>query len=250
MAGGLKLLAISGAAALLATAAFAQQQPQRPAGQGGQQRPAAQPAAPAAPPAEVIQLKGDPNQADWTKVCGRDAASQRETCYTTRDFVAENNVPVLAVAVYETKLDGGRAERQVRYLLPLSFLLIPGVRTSIDGGQPIAGRYSICLQNGCFAEFAPNEAQFTAFKRAQRITLQVQNQAAREVSFAIPLDGFAKGFDGPPIDPRVIEEQQKKIQEELQKRSDEMRRQMEQGGAAAPGAAPGAAPAQPTAPRP
>ncbi|MGL5116220.1 MAG: invasion associated locus B family protein, partial [Beijerinckiaceae bacterium] len=229
IAGGLRLLALSAAVAGFASAASAQQ-PQRPAGQG-QQRPAAQPAAPAAPPAEVIQLKGDPNQAEWTKVCGRDAASQRETCYTTRDFVAENNVPVLAVAIYETKLDGGRAERQIRYLLPLSFLLIPGVRTSIDGGQPIAGRYSICLQNGCFAEFAPNEAQFTAFKKAQKITLQVQNQAAREVSFAIPLDGFAKGFDGPPIDPRVIEEQQKKIQEELQKRSDEMRRQMEQGGA-------------------
>lgn len=236
------------AAALLAATPLAAQQP-RPA----QPRPA-QPSQPAEA-AAVVALKGDPNQQEWTKVCGKEPTTQRETCYTTRDFVAENDTPVLAVAVYETKGEGNRVDRQVRYLLPLTFLLQPGIRSSVDGGQPVAGRYTICVQNGCFAEFAAQDQFFTRMKNGKVLTLQVQNQAAREVSFTIPLDGFAKGFDGPPIDPKVLEEQQKKLQEELQRRSDEMRRQMQQqqGGAApAPGApAPAApAPAQPAAPRP
>ncbi len=106
-----------------------------------------------------MALKGDPNQQKWTKVCGKDPATQRETCYTTRDFVAENDTPVvLAVAVYETKGEWQtRSTRQVRYLLPLTFLLQPGIRTSDDGGQPFAGRYSICVQNGCFAEFTATD---------------------------------------------------------------------------------------------
>ncbi len=263
-----KSAAVVAALAAATPLAAQQAQPQRPTQQAQSQRPAGQ--QPAAQPAQqaggaaVVALKGDPNQQEWTKVCGKDPASQRETCYTTRDFVAENDTPVLAVAVYETKGEGNKVERQVRYLLPLTFLLQPGIRTSVDGGQPVAGRYTICVQNGCFAEFVAQDAFFTRMKGGKVLTLQVQNQAAREVSFTIPLDGFAKGFDGAPIDPKVLEEQQKKLQEELQRRSDELRRQVQQqqGGAPvpapapipapAPGAAPAPSPspAQPSAPRP
>jgi invasion protein IalB len=252
---GLSAAACVAAIATIATPVFAQQSPPpRPAGQPP--RPT-QPAAPQPAPAAgaaIVNLKADPNQTDWTKVCGKDPATNRETCYTTRDFVAENDTPVLAIAVYETKGEGNKVDRQVRYLLPLTFLLQPGVRSSIDGSQPIAGRYTICVQNGCFAEFPMADPVFAKMKTAQTLTLQVQNQAAREVSFVIPLAGFAKGVDGPPIDPAVLEEQQKKLQEELQKRSDQMRQQL-QGAAPAPGgapapAAPAPAPAAPAAPKP
>jgi hypothetical protein len=60
----------------------------------------------------------------------------------------------------------------------------------------------------------------------------------REVTFAVPLVGFGKAFDGPPIDPKVLEEQQKKLQEELQKRSEDMRQRLQQGGQAGPAAPP------------
>jgi invasion protein IalB len=242
----IKSVALFSFTTLMATSAMAQQtQPRPPA---AQPRPAA--TQPAAEPSSVVPLKADPNQVEWTKVCGRDPESQNETCYTTRDFVAENNAPVLAVAVYESKVNN-KPVRQVRYLLPLTFLLTPGVRSSVDGGQAVAGRYTICVQNGCFAEFLPTDAVFAKLKTGKVLTIQVQNQAARELSFTIPLDGFAKGFDGAPIDPRVLEEQQKKLQEELQRRSDEMRKQIE-GGAAAPNAtAPAPAPAPaPAAPAP
>jgi invasion protein IalB len=259
----IKSAALFSISALAASSAFAQQAQQRP--------PAAQPQRPAAPAAQpaqaqtsVVSLKADPNQTEWTKVCGRDPESQNETCYTTRDFVAENNAPVLAVAIYESKVNN-KPVRQVRYLLPLTFLLTPGVRSSIDGGQAVAGRYTICVQNGCFAEFLPTDPVFAKLKTGKTLTIQVQNQAARELSFTLPLEGFAKAFDGAPIDPRVLEEQQKKLQEELQRRSDEMRKQIE-GGAASPnatapagtpptvtpppGTPPAGAPAAPTAPRP
>ncbi len=46
------------------------------------------------------------------------------------------------------------------------------------------------------------------------------------------LKEFAKAYDGPPIDPKVVEEQQKKLQEELQKRAEEARKRLETPGAA------------------
>ncbi|MFL5210599.1 MAG: invasion associated locus B family protein, partial [Microvirga sp.] len=56
--------------------------------------------------------------------------------------------------------------------------------------------------------------------------------------------GFGKAFDGAAIDPKVLEEQQKKLQEELERRSDEMRKKLEQSSAAGATGAPATAPKQ------
>jgi len=79
-------------------------------------------------------------------------------------------------------------------------------------------------------------------KKGTTLNVSVQNQTQREVTFAVPLAGFGKAFDGPAIDPKVLEEQQKKLQAELEKRSEDMRKKLEQQGGAAP-AAGAAAPA-------
>ena len=55
--------------------------------------------------------------------------------------------------------------------------------------------------------------------------------------FLIKLAEFAKAYDGPPTDPKVFEETQKKLQEELQKRAAEARQKLEN---AAPPANPAA----------
>jgi invasion protein IalB len=261
-----RLAAASVAAVLVGPAAgLAQEQPaprsqrQRPAAQPAQPAPPAPapPAAPAAPGAAqgqqqgptVVQVKAEPSQPDWTKVCGKDPASNAEICYTTRDFVSDQGQPV--VAVYESKggPQGAQPQRVVRFLLPLGLMLQPGIRFAVDQGQPTPGRYALCFPNGCFAEAVGLKDDFiNSMKRGSSLNVSVQNQVAREVTFAVPLAGFSKAFDGPAIDPKVLEEQQKKLQEELEKRSDELRKRLESsaGGAATPAAAAGA-PA--TAPR-
>ena len=58
------------------------------------------------------------------------------------------------------------------------------------------------------------------------------------ISLPLPLTDFAKAYDGPATDPKVFEEQQQKLQSELQKKAEEARKKLEQqpGGAAAPAA--------------
>ena len=196
------------------------------------QRPAAPaPAAPAAPaaaapaaaaPQNVVQLKADPAQADWLKVCGKDEAQNKQICYTTRDFVAENNQPILALAIYDVVND---PKKFVRFLLPLGFLVQPGVRFGVDAGQPAPGKFSICLPNGCFAEAEATVQLIDQLKKGTTLKIQMLNQVGQEVSLLVPLVGFGKAFDGQAIDPTALEAQQKKIQEELQKRAEEQRRQ-------------------------
>ncbi len=209
------------------------QQPPAPAAQQGQQGQQAQNTGPL-----LVQVKPEPSQAEWTKVCGKDPANNTEICYTTRDFVSDQGQPVLAAAIYDVK--GANSSRIVRFLMPLGLLLKPGIRFAVDTAAPAAGTYTICFPNGCFAETVGlKEDVVAAMKKGTNVNVSVQNQVGREVTFQVPLAGFAKAFDGAPIDPKVLEEQQKRLQEELEKRSEDLRKRLEQQGQAG-GGTPGA----------
>jgi invasion protein IalB len=250
-------------AAALSGAALAQAQPQPKPKPGAPAAPAPAPAPAQAQPTQpaqggmaqqqtgpqTVNVKSEPSQTEWTKVCGKDQNSGTDVCYTTRDFVSESGQPVLAVAVYDMKnpQQAQQSVRVVRYLLPLGLLLQPGIRFTVDGQQATPGKFAVCFPNGCFAEAGGvSNDLVNALKKGTTLNVSVQNQTQREVTFAVPLAGFGKAFDGPAIDPKVLEEQQKKLQSELEKRSDDMRKKLEQqnaGGApATPGAAPAAAP--------
>ncbi len=191
-----------------------------------------------------------PTQNDWTKVCGKDQAANKEICYTTRDFSAQKDqAPVLALAVYDIK---GEDTRIVRLLLPVGLMLRPGFRFAVDKGAAQEGAFEICFPNGCFAEAKVKGTTIAEMKKGTTMNVDVKNQANNLVTFGIPLANFDKAFDGPPVDPKVLEEQQKKLQAELQKRAEDERKRLEAskpdatGGAAPPTAAPApAAPAKP-----
>ena len=210
-------------------------------------KPAA-PAAPAAPaqqaPAEAapqgqpgpVRVDLQPAQGDWTKVCGKDQAANKEICYTTRDFgQGPDQPPVLALAVYDVKGDDTKI---VRLLLPVSLLLRPGFRFQVDNGAPQEGAFEICFPNGCFAEAKVKANVIDSLKKGTTLAISVRNQVSNEVTFAVPLAGFGKSFDGAPIDPKVLEEQQKALEQQLQKRAEEERKRLEaqQGAAPAPAA--------------
>jgi invasion protein IalB len=175
--GSIGIAALVGLAATAPGMAQTLTQPTQP--RPAQPRPA-QPAQPAQPaPAQqagastVVQVKPEPSQADWTKVCGKDQAQNAEVCYTTRDFVSDQGQPVLAVAVYDAK--GPQPQKIVRFLMPLGLLLQPGVRFTVDQGQPTPGRYAICFPNGCFAE-APGlkDDVVNAMKKGTTLNVSVQ----------------------------------------------------------------------------
>jgi invasion protein IalB len=213
---------------------------------GGALAQTAKPAAPAAPsgPVKVDLL---PSQAEWTKVCGKDQGANKEVCYTTRDFgQGADQAPVLALAVYDIK---GDERRILRLLLPVALMLKPGFRFAIDQGTPQGGTFAICFPNGCFAEAEINGATISSMKKGTTMSVSVRNQGGNEVTFTLPLAGFGKSFDGPPIDPKVLEAEQKEVQRQLEEKATEERKKLEQqlGGSTAPGTP---APAPAPAPKP
>jgi len=235
-------LMLAAAAVLAANGAVAQTTKPAPApsATAAPAGPAAPAAAPAGAPAGPVKLDLTPMQAPWTKICGKDQGSGKEVCYNTRDFgQAADQPPTLAIAVYQMTNEDRRI---ARFLLPVGLLLRPGFRLVIDKGEPIDGKFAICFPNGCFAEADLNNKTIADLKKAQLASVIVRNQANVEVTFNLPMKDFGAAFDGAPVDPKVLEQQNQELQKQLEQRAQAQRQKLEQ--QQTPGAAP-TAPATP-----
>ena len=186
---------------------YAQSQPKKPQ--------SAQPAQPAqstpvqptvGEPVITVVLKPSPIQDDWIKLCGEDKNTKVNWCLITRDFVSDQNSPVAAVAVYDIQ---GEPTKTLRLLLPLSLLLQPGARLSIDQGQSQPTKFMLCTPDGCYSEIKVKEDFINTIKKGISLNVSVRNQFDKEVSLQMPIGNFGKVFEGKPTDPAVLEAQQK-----------------------------------------
>jgi invasion protein IalB len=199
-------------------------------------KPAPAPAQAAPPPADAQQApaQGQAQGNDqvqlifspWTKFClkGQDA-NAKQVCFTGKDARIESGMPVVAAVLIEPE---GEPKKILRVTLPLGMQLIHGTRVIIDQNQPLTAPYVICFTNGCMADYETTPDMITKMKSGQGLVVQAINSTGQPISLVLPLTDFAKAYDGPPTDPKVFEEQQKKLQEELQRRADEARKKLEQ----------------------
>ncbi len=188
--------------------------------------PAAQPQAPAegqASEQQQVQLIYSP----WTKFCLKNPndPNAKQVCFTGKDARIESGMPVVAAVLIEPQ---GEPKKILRVTLPLGMQLIHGTRVIIDQNQPMTAPYVICFTNGCMADYEATPDMIAKMKKGQGLVVQAINSTGQPISLVLPLTDFAKAYDGPPTDPKVFEEQQKKLQDELQRRADEARKKLEQ----------------------
>jgi invasion protein IalB len=222
------------ATSLVAPPAIAQQ-PKKPAAKPAKkQAPAAQPAAPkngAAAAQGQPQLMYSP----WMKVCGKGKdTNQKQVCVVTKDGRLENGMPVAIVQLFEPE----GQPKVLRVTVPLGMQLQHGTRVIIDQGTPVNEPYKICFPVGCMSDYPVTDDMIAKMKKGKQITVQAINMQGTPISLPLPLTDFAKAYDGPPTDPKVFEEQQRKLQAELQKKAEEARKKLEAQQPAAPAPAP------------
>ena len=235
------------AAVALATSSALAQQPAAPAPAAPAAKPAPAkkppakpaapaPAAPAAPAPEAQQqapAQGEQQQqvqliySPWTKFCLKgqnNDPNAKQVCFTGKDARIESGMPVVAAVLIEPEAD---PKKILRVTLPLGMQLVHGTRVIVDQNQPMTAPYVICFTNGCMADYDASGDLIGKMKKGQGLVSQAINSTGQPISLVLPLADFGKAYDGPPTDPKVFEEQQKKLQEELQRRADEARKKLE-----------------------
>ena len=213
------MLAASVSSPVLAQAPPAQPAPAQPAPKA---QPKAQPkAAPQQPPPAAAAAAGGPevpplSYSPWTKVCvkGQEANAQ-QVCFTGKEGRIDNGMLVIGAVLIEPE---GSPNKVLRVTLPLGMQLPPGTRAIVDQGQPMTAPYMMCFPNGCMADYEASGELIGKLKKGQSLVVQGINGQGQAVSLPVPLPDFAKAYDGPPTDPKVIEDRQKKLQEEILKK--------------------------------
>jgi invasion protein IalB len=160
----------------------------------------------------------------WTKVCSKDPQANKEICLISQDLHADTGQFLASIAVREVQ---GEPKKQFIVAIPPGMQLQPGLRVVLDQQTPLPAKYSICFPNACYGDMDIDADFIGKMKKGQALTVQTINQIGRTVNFTLVLKDFAKSYDGPAVDPKVIESQRQKLQEELQKKAEEARKKLE-----------------------
>ncbi len=195
--------------------------PKAPAANGNGQAQQPQAQQQQQPAEQQVQLIYGP----WTKFClkGQDAKA-KQVCFTGKDGRIESGQTVIAAVIIEPE---GETKKVLRVTLPLGMQLGYGTRIIVDQNPPHQSPYVICFANGCMSDYEVTPDMLAQMKKGQNLVVQAINSNGAPLTLPLPLAEFAKAYDGPPTDPKVFEENQKKLQEELQKRAAEARQKLE-----------------------
>jgi invasion protein IalB len=170
------------------------------------------PAAAQSPTFEMPQLIYSP----WAKFCGKgDEPGAKEVCFTGKDARTEAGQSVVAATLIEPE---GKQGKLFRVALPRPLQEQYGARLIIDTEAAISTMFSRCFANACMADYEATPELVSKLKKGKMLHIQATNLAAAAITFPFPLvdssgNSFAGANEGPPTDPNVFQEQQKKERE-------------------------------------
>jgi len=165
--------------------------------------------------------QGEPQQPEWVKLCSENPQNKQEVCVTTRERRAATGQLLAAVSLRETE-----GKKFLVSAVPPGMLLRPGLQVQVDGGQATKVQYSICFPNLCFAETEVNDEFIGSMKKGSNLVITTLNQQAKPVNFDLSLSGFTASYEGPAIDPKELQAEQQKLEDELKRKAEEARKQL------------------------
>ena len=219
---------LAGVGSLVAAAAFyastlaavAQEAPAAPA-------PAAPaPAAPAAPAAPSASASAP---SAWIKICNTNAETKVEVCVVNQELRAETGQPIAALTIQSTKEPG---KYGIGVVVPIGFVLPPGVTLAVDGAKKATAQYTICIPPNnqqpaiCIAQASVADDFIAALKKGNKLALVLVNPQNKPIPIEMSLSGFSKTFDGPGVDRAAAEAQREQLSQALQKSAEEARKKL------------------------
>jgi invasion protein IalB len=210
--------------------------------------------APGAPAAGGVAAQGGEDQTAWVKLCEKSEQTEnKEICLTHHERLDGNSGMVLVAAAVR-KIEGEEKEQLLVRLPTAIALAIPaGVQIKVDDGQPISLQYTLCYATSCQAETEMTKELFDTMRNGKQMVVAAVNLQRKAIGFPVPLGGFGKAYDGPPVDNAKYQEARRQLMEVIRKRqielankANEAQQKKEQG--AAGGEAQAGAPAPAPAP--
>jgi invasion protein IalB len=154
----------------------------------------------------------------WFKICAKQ--EENDICNTQNVATADSGQLLTAISLIDVK---GKINRKIfQVSVPSGRLIPPGVGLQIDKNKPTKVEYGICFPDRCIAEAPLTDALVAAMKKGGELTLTSINFQNKPNPIKVSLTGFAAALDGPGMQPSDLEARNKKLQDEITKRKDDL----------------------------
>ncbi|MGD9668254.1 MAG: invasion associated locus B family protein [Hyphomicrobiaceae bacterium] len=196
------------------------------------------------------------NQSAWVKLCevaklskpqtkpdDKPEVEEKKICLTHHERLDGNTGMVLvSAAIREVE---GQDKKSLMIMVPLGMAIPPGVRAAvystdqwakaakneqIDETQlkPVNLKYSLCHPAGCTAEVEADAGLIDQMKKGGGLMILALNAAAKPVGFPVPLDGFTKAYEGPPVDNEKYAQARGQLMNQIRERQAKMIEKMKE----------------------
>ena len=130
-------------------------------------------------------------------------------CLTHHErFHPNTGQPLISVAIRKIK---GQEQEMLMVMVPLGRLLKPGLLFKVDDEKPINLSYSFCTTVGCVAEIPATAEVIAKLKKGTKLDIGTMSLNNKRIGFRVPLSGFTRAFEGPPIDREVYTKARKEM---------------------------------------
>ena len=151
-----------------------------------------------------------------------DQTQGKQICLINHEGLEPNTGMVLiAAAVRQAE---GEEKQQLLVRVPTAYaLVIPaGVQIKIDDAQPIQLQYTLCFPTSCQVQMELTKEIFDSMRKGKQMVVAAMNIQQKTMGFPVPLTGFAKAYDGAPVDNAKYEESRRQLMEVFRKRQQEL----------------------------
>ena len=172
----------------------------------------------------------------WIKVCTTDEKTgNKQICLVKHEGLDPKTGAILIAAAVRT-IEGSDTQHLVVNVPTAYTLVVPtGAQIKIDDGKPIQLQYSVCLPTNCQVQQVLSKEMAEQMRKGKQMFVAAMNVQQKTMAFPIPLKGFAKTFDGAPVNNAAYQETRNQMlqaarqhQLELAKQAAEAQQQKQQ----------------------
>jgi invasion protein IalB len=186
----------------------------------------------------------------WIKICTKDDKNgNKQICLVKHEGLEPKTGAILIAAAVRT-IEGDDTQHLVVNVPTAYSLVMPaGVQIKIDEGEPVQLQYLVCLPTNCQVQMALSKDLSDKMRTGKQLFVAAMNAQQKTMAFPVPLKGFAKTFDGAPVNNAAYQEARNQMMQasrqrqlELAKQAAEAQQQRQQGAGQPQVAPPAAAP--------
>jgi invasion protein IalB len=165
-------------------------------------------------------------QTAWVKVCTKDERpGNKQICLVKHEGLEPKTGAILIAAGVRT-IEGEDTQHLVVNVPTTYALMMPaGVQIKIDEGEPIQLQYSVCLPTNCQVQMELSKDMSDKMRAGKQMFVAAVNMQQKTMAFPVPLQGFAKTFDGAPVNNAAYQEARNQMLQAARERQIELAKQ-------------------------